>query len=36
MRGAGTALNVATVLVGSSIGVLLRHRLPDRTGPGKS
>jgi hypothetical protein len=31
MRGAGTALNVATVLVGSSIGVLLRHRLPDRT-----
>jgi uncharacterized protein len=31
MRGAGTALNVATVLVGSSIGVLLGHRLPDRT-----
>lgn len=31
MHGAGTALNVATVLVGSSIGVLLGHRLPDRT-----
>jgi len=31
MRGAGTALNVATVLVGSSIGVLLGHRLPGRT-----
>ena len=31
MRGAGTVLNVVTVLVGSSIGVLLGHRLPDRT-----
>jgi uncharacterized membrane protein YqgA involved in biofilm formation len=30
-RGAGTALNVATVLVGSGIGVLLGHRLPQRT-----
>jgi uncharacterized protein len=31
LRGAGTALNVATVLAGSGIGVLLGHRLPDRT-----
>ncbi len=31
VRGAGTALNVATVLVGSGIGVLLRGRLPERT-----
>lgn len=31
VRGAGTALNVATVLAGSGIGVLLRGRLPDRT-----
>src|SRR5262245_13982190 len=31
MRGAGTALNVASVLVGSSIGVLLGHRLAERT-----
>ena len=30
-RGAGTALNVATVLVGSGLGVLLGHRLPPRT-----
>jgi uncharacterized protein len=30
-RGAGTALNVATVLVGSGIGVLLGQRLPQRT-----
>jgi uncharacterized protein len=29
--GAGTALNVAAVLVGASIGVLLGNRLPDRT-----
>jgi uncharacterized membrane protein YqgA involved in biofilm formation len=28
--GAGTALNVATVLTGSGIGVLLGHRLPER------
>ena len=31
MVGSGTALNVATVLVGSVIGVLLGHRLPQRT-----
>jgi uncharacterized membrane protein YqgA involved in biofilm formation len=31
MVGAGTALNVATVLVGSTVGVLLGHRLPQRT-----
>jgi uncharacterized protein len=31
LRGAGTALNVATVLTGSGIGVLLGHRLPQRT-----
>ena len=31
LRGAGTALNVATVLTGSAIGVLLGHRLPERT-----
>jgi uncharacterized membrane protein YqgA involved in biofilm formation len=30
-RGAGTLLNVLTVLVGSGIGVLLGHRLPTRT-----
>ena len=29
-RGAGTALNVVTVLVGSGLGVLLGHRLPQR------
>jgi len=29
--GAGTALNVLTVLVGSGIGLLLGHRLPQRT-----
>lgn len=29
--GAGTALNVTTVLVGASAGVLLGHRLPQRT-----
>lgn len=29
--GTGTALNVATVLVGASVGVLLGHRLPQRT-----
>ena len=29
--GMGTAINVATVLVGSSIGVLLGNRLPTRT-----
>ncbi len=31
LRGAGTLLNVATVLIGSSLGVLLGHRLPQRT-----
>ena len=31
IRGAGTALNVATVLVGSGLGVALRGRLPERT-----
>ncbi len=31
VTGAGTMLNVATVLVGSGIGVLLGHRLPQRT-----
>jgi uncharacterized membrane protein YqgA involved in biofilm formation len=30
-RGFGTALNVVTVLVGSGIGVMLGHRLPQRT-----
>ena len=30
-RGLGTVVNVATVLVGSGIGVLVGHRLPDRT-----
>ncbi|MBA2444542.1 MAG: DUF554 domain-containing protein [Nocardioidaceae bacterium] len=30
-RGFGTALNVATVLVGSGVGVLLGHRLTART-----
>lgn len=31
VRGAGTLLNVATVLLGSGIGVLLGDRLPQRT-----
>jgi uncharacterized protein len=30
-RGAGTVLNVGTVLAGSGLGVLLGHRLPQRT-----
>jgi uncharacterized protein len=30
-RGLGTVINVCTVLVGSSLGVLLGHRLPNRT-----
>lgn len=29
--GTGTAVNVATVLLGSGLGVLLGHRLPSRT-----
>ena len=31
VRGSGTLLNMATILVGSGLGVLLRGRLPDRT-----
>ena len=31
MRGAGTLLNVATILLGSGLGVLLGNRLPERT-----
>ena len=31
LRGAGTALNVVTVLMGSGLGVALRGRLPERT-----
>ena len=31
LRGAGTLLNVTTILVGSGLGVLLGHRLPERT-----
>lgn len=31
MPGAGTALNVTTVLVGSGLGIALRGRLPERT-----
>ncbi len=31
VRGAGTALNIATILVGSGLGVALRGRLPERT-----
>ena len=29
--GIGTLVNVATVLLGATIGVLLGHRLPERT-----
>lgn len=31
VRGAGTLLNMATILIGSGLGVLLGGRLPDRT-----
>lgn len=31
IRGAGTLLNVATVLAGSGVGLLLGHRLSERT-----
>lgn len=31
VRGAGTVLNMATILVGSGLGVLLGGRLPERT-----
>ena len=31
VRGAGTLLNMATILLGSGLGVALRGRLPERT-----
>ena len=31
MRGLGTLLNVAAIVIGGSLGVLLGHRLPERT-----
>ncbi len=31
VRGAGTVLNVAAILVGSGAGVLIGHRFPERT-----
>ncbi|MHC8495388.1 MAG: DUF554 domain-containing protein [Actinomycetes bacterium] len=31
MRGAGTLLNMAAIIVGSGLGILLGSRLPDRT-----
>lgn len=31
LRGSGTVLNMATILLGSGLGVALRGRLPDRT-----
>lgn len=31
IRGSGTLLNMAAILVGSGLGVLLGHRLPERT-----
>jgi uncharacterized membrane protein YqgA involved in biofilm formation len=31
VRGSGTVLNMAAILVGSGLGVLLRGRLPERT-----
>lgn len=31
MRGTGTLLNMATILIGSGLGVALRGRLPERT-----
>jgi uncharacterized membrane protein YqgA involved in biofilm formation len=31
MRGIGTVLNVAAILVGSALGVLIGHRLPEST-----
>ena len=31
MVGAGTLINVVTILVGSSLGVWFGHRLPERT-----
>jgi uncharacterized membrane protein YqgA involved in biofilm formation len=31
MRGLGTVLNVVAILIGAGIGVLIGHRLPERT-----
>ena len=31
LPGIGTAVNVVAVLVGTTLGVLLGHRLPERT-----
>lgn len=31
MRGLGTVLNVAAILIGAGLGVLIGHRLPERT-----
>ena len=31
MRGLGTILNVVAILVGASLGVVIGHRLPERT-----
>lgn len=31
MRGLGTVINVIAILVGASLGVLIGHRLPERT-----
>ena len=31
LRGSGTVLNMATILIGSGLGVALRGRLPERT-----
>ncbi|MEI2641848.1 MAG: DUF554 family protein [Candidatus Nanopelagicales bacterium] len=31
MHGLGTVINVTAILVGATIGVLLGHRLPQRT-----
>jgi uncharacterized protein len=31
MRGFGTVLNVLAILIGSAVGVLIGHRLPERT-----
>lgn len=31
MPGLGTLMNVAAILVGSTLGVLIGHRFPERT-----
>ena len=31
MRGSGTILNMVAILIGSGLGVLIGHRLPQRT-----